>query len=810
VPITSLTIFFIKLCLPKLPSNIMKLMIRFFFLTTAFFLLNANPVAAGETVFQDTVTVEPTPEPPFDMRLNRGIPVTRDRDLVIELRPTKTSFKLIEYMRVGFKPNLSDAKWTPIESIINLSILGGDGKKFVYARLKDKAGNSSEIISKIITFDTKAPTNIGITINDQARITNSKTGKVKLRLQADDVFKMQINNSPDFENAKWEKFTSERLWILGPAGDGEKTVYARFADRIDNISEMASASILLDTQPPEGTLQINDGALYTTKHDISLKITSDAQDLASIRIVANEESKTIEINSSINSTRPRVEKWVLDTLEGKKFVAVYFRDQAGNISPQPYVADIILDTNPPEVPYLLINNGSKFTIDQSGMVNLKIKTRETPIGITMLVSNNADLSESQELRFQGEIKEWQLEASQDGQKTIYIQFVDAAGNKSEISKSKITLDRSIPVATSLQINDGSEWSQKPVVNLYLSAEGADFMQVSNNADFTGARWRTYAAEIKEWILVGDEGENTVYIRFRDRAGNISQTMSSGVKLAATPPAGRVVINKGDKVTNQEEVTLNFFHNSYALEMMVSNDSTFKGGSWRKVEEELERFKLPGADGEKVVYAKFRDASGQVSTVASDQIQIDRQPPQNPRIVINRNAKFVVNREKKIRILISVQGASFMRFSQNADFEQVEWEQFQRAKDLVLDGEDGPKTIYAQFQDENGNVSETVTDEIILDREPPTPRLFVINDGAEWTNDPDKRVTIKINADDAVSMKVSSDPKFTDLEWQPFKKLLSNYQLDGEDGEKYLYIVFKDEASNVSKALSAKINLKRSF
>jgi len=621
---------------------------------------------------------------------------------------------------------------------------------------------------------------------------------------------MQINNSPDFENAKWEKFTSERLWILGPAGDGEKTVYARFADRIDNISEMASASILLDTQPPEGTLQINDGALYTTKHDISLKITSDAQDLASIRIVANEESKTIEINSSINSTRPRVEKWVLDTLEGKKFVAVYFRDQAGNISPQPYVADIILDTNPPEVPYLLINNGSKFTIDQSGMVNLKIKTRETPIGITMLVSNNADLSESQELRFQGEIKEWQLEASQDGQKTIYIQFVDAAGNKSEISKSKITLDRSIPVATSLQINDGSEWSQKPVVNLYLSAEGADFMQVSNNADFTGARWRTYAAEIKEWILVGDEGENTVYIRFRDRAGNISQTMSSGVKLAATPPAGRVVINKGDKVTNQEEVTLNFFHNSYALEMMVSNDSTFKGGSWRKVEEELERFKLPGADGEKVVYAKFRDASGQVSTVASDQIQIDRQPPQNPRIVINRNAKFVVNREKKIRILISVQGASFMRFSQNADFEQVEWEQFQRAKDLVLDGEDGPKTIYAQFQDENGNVSETVTDEIILDREPPTPRLFVINDGAEWTNDPEKRVTIKINADDAVSMKVSSDPKFTDLEWQPFKKLLSNYQLDGEDGEKYLYIVFKDEASNVSKALSAKINLKRSF
>ena len=143
------------------------------------------------------------PAAPFEMRLNQGVPLTKDSDVEVELRPTSTGFGLVESMRVGLKADLSNATWVPLNPRTSVRIQGEDGKKTVYGQLKDKAGNLSSILSRSITYDTKPPTNAGIRLNDGNQLTNSRTGKIKLTLNAEDVFKMQISNLEYFDDAKW-------------------------------------------------------------------------------------------------------------------------------------------------------------------------------------------------------------------------------------------------------------------------------------------------------------------------------------------------------------------------------------------------------------------------------------------------------------------------------------------------------------------------------------------------------------------------------------------------------------------------------
>jgi hypothetical protein len=113
-------------------------------------------------------------------------------------------------------------------------------------------------------------------------------------------------------------------------------------------------------------------------------------------------------------------------------------------------------------------------------------------------------------------------------------------------------------------------------------------------------------------------------------------------------------------------------------------------------------------------------------------------------------------------------------------------------------------------DDAGNHSEVTHAKIILDTTPPKFNKFTINNGEEWTNDEGKKVTLNIDATDATEMMIGHNPDFTGAAWEPFKQVISNFTLPGEDGEKIIFIKLRDEPGNTSRIVSAKINLKRSF
>jgi hypothetical protein len=79
------------------------------------------------------------------------------------------------------------------------------------------------------------------------------------------------------------------------------------------------------------------------------------------------------------------------------------------------------------------------------------------------------------------------------------------------------------------------------------------MQFSNdNTNWSPAE--AYATS-KSWLLTSGEGTKTVYVKFKDGAGNWSSEYGDTIVLDNTTPAGSISINSGSSSSNSTSVAL---------------------------------------------------------------------------------------------------------------------------------------------------------------------------------------------------------------------------------------------------------------
>lgn len=99
-------------------------------------------------------------------------------------------------------------------------------------------------------------------------------------------------------------------------------------------------------------------------------------------------------------------------------------------------------------------------------------------------------------------------------------------------------DTTAPTGT-IKINNDSQYSNANTVTLSISASdnaggsGLSQMQFSND----NAIWSTPEsyATTKNWELASGDGQKTIYVKFKDLAGNWSQNYSDAIILDTTPP-----------------------------------------------------------------------------------------------------------------------------------------------------------------------------------------------------------------------------------------------------------------------------------
>ncbi len=245
-----------------------------------------------------------------------------------------------------------------------------------------------------------------------------------------------------------------------------------------------------------------------------------------------------------------------------------------------------------------------------------------------------------------------------GTKRVYAQFRDGAGNVSLTASDTIVFnppDTTAPTG-SVSIEGGLATTATPIVALTVSAtdlggSGLSEMSFSNDG-FGWSAWEVYSTRRNGWDLtdsryggVAAQGTKTAYVRFRDNAGNVSSRYSDTIDYSVpdtTPPTGTVQIAAGAANTMSPIVTLDLSATdtggSGLADMSFSND----GVSWSGWEAYAPRrtmwdlsasaFGGTAAPGTKAVYARFRDAAGNVSAPAFDTIDFlppDTTPPSAP-------------------------------------------------------------------------------------------------------------------------------------------------------------------------------------
>lgn len=359
------------------------------------------------------------------------------------------------------------------------------------------------------------------------------------------------------------------------------------------------------------------------------------------------------------------------------------------------------------------------------------------------------------------------------------------------------------------LNGGNKYSQTGLVSLKIEAAGARQMMVSRFPNLDGAEWQEFKTDYGQINLGNDEGEKKVYVKLKDKYGNVTPTFEAAITVDRTPPKNpKVTINaEGGFVNNPERMVTLEIHADEAKYMMVSNISTFKDSRWQAYRTVLPNWKLLPGNGLRKVFVKFRDEAGNESEAASAEIFVDDVPPLDPRISINGDQKFTNDPNGKVMLSIFARGATDMKVSERSDFSDAEWQPYKTSLEWRFSPEkQGERTVYVKFRDQAQNESAVASDNIIFDNTPPQDCSVIINGGAKYAEDPDKFVELRLSAKGAVFMMISNYLNFAGARWEPYREVVPKWRLVGENGEKTVYVRFKDEYGNETGVVTASIIL----
>jgi hypothetical protein len=195
------------------------------------------------------------------------------------------------------------------------------------------------------------------------------------------------------------------------------------------------------------------------------------------------------------------------------------------------------------------------------------------------------------------------------------------------------VDTSPPTGT-ITIDSGATYTSSTSVTLDLTCDdgtgsGCDQMRISNDGTFDSEPWEAFAAS-KPWTITAGDALKTVYIKFRDVAGNESGAFTDTITLETVLPTGTVTIDAGATYTTSTSVTLDLTCDdgvgSGCDQMRISNDGTFDSEPWEAFAVS-KAWTLTAGDATKTVYVIFRDVAGNESSpVDTDDIILDTTDP----------------------------------------------------------------------------------------------------------------------------------------------------------------------------------------
>ena len=670
---------------------------------------------------------------------------------------------------------MADAAWLPYTPNRTFSLSAGNGTKTVYAIFRDGANNQTIAVNDTIVLDTTPISTPFVTI--QADATSSTT--VTVNLAASNIDEMWLSESSTFATGAWEPYVGTKN-VTFTAGDGVKTLYAKFKKTSGAESVVVSDSYILDTVGPIlPSVRVNNGAAVVSSAIVTLNLSAvdSTSGLAVYRLnTVNDFALIPDTGYQTNDV------YTLPARDGVKTLWVIYGDRAYNYSSAASVS-VLLDTTAPNVGSVSVTKldgtvlATGNTVRDGRIILASTVTDLTPLEMQVTTTGS----------FGGlgwepynPSKVIDLTAASS---TISARVRDAAGHEADLVTGFIVnLDNAAPTAT-LTLTSATPTN---ILNIgyTVSSNESGQMQVSTDVGFAGATWEAVGSGAI--ALSAGDGMRSVYARVRDAAGNISDVRTINVILDQTPPQNASFTIQTGTYTNTRSVGLSYSGVEITEVRVAENtcSGVYASHSGSGM------ITIPSAgDGVKTIAVQFRDAVGNITACLTQTVTLDETPPVLGYFVINGNAASATVRS--VTLGISVTDATEMQISESSIFTGASWMPVTAAVNITLSPGEGSKTVFARFRDQALNQAGPVQDSILLDTI--APELFALN-GPLLTNS--LVIGLSFTASGADEFRLSENGDFAGATWKPYAANVT-FALSAGQGTKTVYTQLRDNAGNLS-------------
>ena len=399
-----------------------------------------------------------------------------------------------------------------------------------YLHAKDGNGNTSSTYTTA-HIDKTAPTagTINMTVNGNAYASNTwATGNVVVsKTDGSDSLSGHYSTSYQLDGVTAVPAGTTAASTL--QNEGTTTVTLSTRDNAGNYA-YAYATIKIDkTAPVIGTVTNN--TQDWTNGSVAFTVDySDATSGVSKIVYSYDKSKENTDWDTNNTTR------VSKTWSTQTNSTIYFRayDVAGNVSAWSSGYHIRIDTTKPSLSNFALSTTvtnqnsvkASITATDSGSSNLnrvEFRAWSGSGAHRTTINGTAGSSNSYSATFTlTSIVDAATNSASGQNGTYYIEVYafDNAGNYNNVAALSVVYDTLPPTGTTISINNDAKYTNSRNVTLTLSASdsgsGMGQMAISNQKSV--GTYETYATS-KAWTLTAGSGVKTVYVIYKDKAGN---------------------------------------------------------------------------------------------------------------------------------------------------------------------------------------------------------------------------------------------------------------------------------------------------
>lgn len=750
----------------------------------------------------------------------------------------------------------------------------GDGRYTVYLQLRVDEDNVGDVLTAEIVYDTTPPADVTLVLRRGTSalrdgFTNQATVSAVVSASAGSgdvaplgsAFVRFADSAPTSPPATTRCAHGASCSV--PLDDLEERVHRAWAfscDAAGNCNETpVEARIVYDVTPPRtlhgvtlqpisSAIRTSGGVTYTrsTQYDIEVNVGAAetsagtavldgagaaVPDVVGYRfgvasvppsgngsfgfdgIELSQFTSLLAPNALLTAPGP-----ALPAIEGAYRVYAQLVDAAGNataLEDNPYHFDLVLDETPPGVTFVL-NGDDDFTNDPVVRLDTTASTIDPPVLAQIATDGGLfDTFEGRAYPFEPGLDTWDLgAAAPDGQKTVYVRFLDAAGNAIERSDS-IFLDRTPPQAllvscSTCSFHDGLAYTNDAARQVVLDLLATDNSGWVDLVDVTGlGAPAAYAPVLAVTLPDATDGTQALEVRFVDPAGNESTTTTLPVVLDRGAPVPSLSINGGANATNRATVQLTLSatdSTSPIVGMRLSNTAAFSGQVQTLSPELVWTLPFPDNDGPKTVYLEVYDAAGNRAETAAS-ILLDTTPPSGSVILAGGAAR---TNQLTVDVALAYDADAVTHVLStspldancaNAAFPAVDTPPPATTQVTFAPSESGEpevRSLYVCTRDRAGNVAMAM-DSIVLDQQGPTGTL-VINGGATYTLDGTVSVALSAPGDTTLmKTAVNTPPDCSAANGYVAYASSFNATLANTSGTQTIYACLKDSSGNYTES-----------